>query len=346
MNNLKDYTIRLCRKDEIVSLQHFIKQSWHGEHIFVQDKSVLDWQHLEGEKYNFVVAFHEPTQTFHGVLGIIAPSFYASGYIQKHDDIWLAIWKVNKAKAQSNSLGMDLLEFVKEQYSPRTISAIGINQQVALLYRLMGFRIAKMNHVFILNPEKDTFSIAHIQNRVSSESTEALANIAEIAADALPTIKPAIAQWGRFEHYERYLQGRFAEHPQYHYRFFSVTHDQSVEAVFVARKITVKGESCLRIVDWSAKPGFNLHLLEAMQALLVKENSEYIDMIHYGMQEDEMMWLGGQTCTEDNYVPHLFEPFVENRVEVQIAYLSDSDFLCFKGDSDLDRPNQLINHTV
>ncbi len=88
---------------------------------------------------------------FHGVLGIISPNFYTNKKIDKSQDVWLAIWKVDKNLAQSNSLGMDMLDYVEAEFCLRSISAIGINNTVALLYKLIGFKTKKMNQWFLPN---------------------------------------------------------------------------------------------------------------------------------------------------------------------------------------------------
>ena len=71
------------------------------------------------------------------MLGIISPDFYVDRKIGKGQHVWLAIWKVDKDIARY-SLGMDMLEFVETEFSPKSISAIGINNTVALLYKLVG----------------------------------------------------------------------------------------------------------------------------------------------------------------------------------------------------------------
>ena len=160
------YDIRLCEISEINIVLEFIDKYWKKDHIFLHRKDLLDWQHRESNHYNFVIAVHRKEKTIHGILGFISPTFFASGNVVKNDDIWLAIWKVEKELTSSNSVGIDLLNYIKENYTPSSISAIGINQNVANLYKIfLGFQLAKMNHYYLLNREKERYNIAKI-NRI------------------------------------------------------------------------------------------------------------------------------------------------------------------------------------
>ena len=142
------YEIRLCKAKEIGLLKSFLKNSWSKDHIFLRDQDLLDYQHKAHDVYNFVVAYHLETNCFHGILGVVSPDFYTCRKINKNQDIWLAIWKVDKSLAKSNYLGMEMLEYIEAEFTPKSISAIGINEEVALLYKLMGFKTRQMKQWF------------------------------------------------------------------------------------------------------------------------------------------------------------------------------------------------------
>ena len=69
------YEIRLCRDSEVDLLKTFLKNSWSPNHIFLKSDDILNFQHKANNGYNFVVAYHQETNSFHGVLGIISPNF-------------------------------------------------------------------------------------------------------------------------------------------------------------------------------------------------------------------------------------------------------------------------------
>ena len=161
------YEIRLCRHEELDLLKLFIEKSWSDTHIFLKNQSILDFQHKSLNSYNFVVAYHKEKKCFHGVLGIISSNFYVDRKISQIDDLFLAIWKVNKDSAELKSLGMDMLEYVVQQFKPKSISAIGINKNVSLLYKLMGYEVKSMKQWFI-------------PNKASSQNNLIVGNISKI----------------------------------------------------------------------------------------------------------------------------------------------------------------------
>ena len=118
-----------------------MNNSWAQNHILARDIDLLDFQHKSDQGYNFVVAYHVASNSFHGVLGIVSPDFYVDRRIEKNQDVWLAIWKLDKRLTKASSLGMDMLSFVERAFQPKSISAIGINKIVVFLYKAMGYEI-------------------------------------------------------------------------------------------------------------------------------------------------------------------------------------------------------------
>lgn len=310
---------------------------------------MLRWQHLQDDQCNFVVANHDQTDEFHAILGIISPSFFAEGKLQREDDIWLAIWKVNKALAAEKSIGTDLLKFVEATLSPRTISAIGINSQVAMLYKLMGFQVGHLSQHFVLNQNLADFQIACVEKEQDRESGVSIVpgsgptsiRFREVSPDALPNYSSVLKQQLPRKSVN-YVIGRYANHPKYLYKFYAVVQHGRTSAFFVVRKILVGTSSCLRIVDFFSADSVKQSLYSQFQELLVRENSEYIDFISAGIGDEAMRRLGFSECSDVSYVPHLFEPFSRDRAKIQFAFKtinSEGAFRVFKGDSDLDRPN-------
>ena len=343
------YSIRFCKKEEHDKLVGFIKTNWNVDHIFVKNPEILKWQHLQDNQYNFVVANHDLTDKFHAVLGIVSTSFFAEGKLKHGDDIWLAIWKVNKDLSEDKSIGTELLEFVKSTLSPRTISAIGINSEVAMLYKLMGFRVGHLSQSFILNAYMEEFNIARIEKKHLKESGENLVTqiaskliqFEEVPAKDLLNYSSVVRQQLPRKTIE-YVIGRYVNHPKYSYNYHAVVRCGIPIALFVVRKIFVGASSCLRIVDFFSPDSIQEHLFSQFQKLLVRENSEYIDFVSAGIGDDVIKRLGFVKCSVEGYVPHLFEPFSPDLTKIQFACNAKNidDFFCvFKGDSDLDRPN-------
>ena len=75
---LKNYTVRLCRKDEYDKLISFLHDYWSPNHVFCRNKEIFEFQHGKAENgtYDFVIAVNNETDDIHAVLGFIASSRY------------------------------------------------------------------------------------------------------------------------------------------------------------------------------------------------------------------------------------------------------------------------------
>ena len=334
------YSIRMCSLNELDLLLEFIKNSWNENHIFIKNKILLDWQHRQKNCYNFVVAYHHESNSFHGILGIVSPSFFSKGNINKADDIWLALWKVEKSKAEINSIGMDLLDYVNDNFSPSSVSAIGINNQVAMLYKLMGFTTGYLHQRFIVNPVKSFFSIGNFFDSNKSVITKKFpsSQLFEIHVNDLEKYKDIILQ-NRLKKDLNYLINRYINHPNYKYRVIGIKDCNSVLALLVFRKLFVEESSCLRIVDVFGLENIKFSIKALFQDFLVLENSEYVDILCSDSVNKHLDLLGFSLPTTDSKIPHLYEPFLRESVRVHYAYKATHKFDIFKGDGDLDRPN-------
>lgn len=337
------YTIRLCRRDELDKLSEFIRRFWKSNHIFLTEKKILDWQHLEGENYNFVVANYEPKDEFHGILGFISPEFFSNGKVSGSEQIWLAIWKVEKSLSVSNSIGIDLLNFIKEQYRPKIISAIGINREVWHVYRLLGFKVGKLCQGYILNPKMKNFKIVQLKNyrdsRIKLENyLDEASVIQKVDSEKLSELNLATTSFNRCFGHE-YIKQRYLNHPSYLYNVYEVRKKGLLLSIFIARIARVSSSKCLRIVDFWGLENADETFYAALIKLIEKEDCEYIDVISSKSDFAQLAKIGFNLNTEDTYVPHLFEPFLSDRSEVMFATSADYDVPMYKADSDLDRPN-------
>ena len=336
------YEIRLCRHDELDLLKSFIEESWSNTHVFLYDETVLDFQHKSLEGYNFVVAYHIKTRRFHGVLGLISPGFYIHREIMPGADLWLAIWKVDKIQSESNSLGMDLLDHAVCKYQPKSISAIGINEKVALLYKLMGFKVKKLRHWFVPNYFLATHRLVSgdVARRESGSGSLYFSRLIE--GELVPVLAEFLTGNSVKEDFS-YLNARYLQHPIYKYEFIGVYNSASqMVALGVGREVYAKNSKGFRLVELFAGYDNSVDFHGAFDSYLQSNSLEYIDFLEYGFDEKVLHSFGFELCTETMYVPHLFEPFLSERKEVLIAYKSEESFSCTKGDSDLDRPNMKL----
>ena len=349
------YEVRMCKHEEVHLLVDFIKQSWDENHILVTDKQVLDFQHKSKSYYNFVVAFHKKSKVFHAVLGVISPGFYIKNELSIGDHIWLAIWKVEKEKAELNSLGADLLSFVDRTFKPKSISAIGINASVSLIYRLFGFEINTMNQWFVINQKIKKPKL--IQAPTDNEIFRSKTNIGPIDCEWRCTVEKTLLKdfsaalsklriFGNFTENskikldERYFQQRYSNHPTYLYEILEIKNSENeVIGIAIGREAYALGVKVFRLTELYLSELMPQNANLAFQRFLEKYGYEYVDFIEYGYKESQLLKLGFFKNSDDYFVPHLFEPFLSERVLIRIASKSSSKVTFSKGDSDLDRPN-------
>lgn len=334
------YEIRLCKAEEINLLTNFLKNSWSEKHIFLKNKDVLNFQHKTLDGYNFVVAYHSETNCFHGILGVISQDFFVDRKIGKRQHVWLAIWKVDKELAKSNSLGIDMLTYLETKFSPVSISAIGINNTVSLLYKLMGFQIKTMNQWFI-------------PNRNIGEPKLIVGDLPETQYQSLHTsnlvVECGIEHKSEIQHFLlnskarrsfSYIVQRYLKHPFHTYSVYAFKKKKSaIFAIAIGRKVSANGVSAFRLTELFFDLDHSSDLGLSLNQLIVHKGYEYIDFLEFGYDPESLAKVGFIRCSEQLFVPHLFEPFVADRSEVKIAFKSTEPFICTKGDSDLDRPN-------
>ena len=334
------YEIRLCKSEEIDLLTVFLKNSWSANHIFTKNNDLLNFQHRALDSYTFVVAYHSETNCFHGVLGIISPDFYVDRKIGKEQHLWLTMWKVDKNIAESNSLGMDMLSYVESELSPKSISAIGINNQVALLYKLIGFKTKTMNQWVlpnrnIVDPKLLIGDLPECLNQSSISSDL----VVDCGIEQESYIREFLTH-GRARRSSSYIVQRYLKHPTYKYSVYAFKKiESSIYAVAVGRKVTANGANAFRLTELFFDSNYSSSIGASLRLLMDHNGYEYIDFLEYGYELQSLIEIGFIRCSEQLFVPHLFEPFIAERSEVKIAFKSCEPFICTKGDSDLDRPS-------
>jgi hypothetical protein len=337
------YVIRMCRTNEVAKLTDFLASYWRTDHILTRDAELLHWQHRETGRLNFVVANHTKTDKFHAILGLISPTHYSTGQLSVGDDIWLVIWKAEGSLVEEKSLGIRLLDYVRKEFNPVSISAIGINSDVAKLYRILGFHVDVLGHYFIRNPDRTDFKIGHFPQSDGSRSAalqhSMQADFREVNDADFGLFEDTIDAMSPVKNF-RYLRRRYVDHPRYKYKFYSVVEDETVIAMAVGRLAKVGNAACLRVVDFLGMQNMAHTIKQAVEKYLRESDLEYMDFIHYGAPRQDVLRMGFEENSESSFVPHLFEPFDPNQQSVRFAYTSPRPFYVFKGDSDLDRPNR------
>lgn len=341
------YDIRLLRLDEKDILVEFLKNCWKKDHIFVQDPNILDFQHKALDHYSFVGAIEIATGELHGVLGFISPSFYSQRKFSNQDDIWLAVWKVDKSKAKNASIGLEMHDYISQKLKPKSISGIGINVKVLGIYKLLGYKVGTLNHVYMLNDNLNKFKIAQINNNFYSKiATDTDINYSSVLRKINWTdeeIDQAIFNVSSPDKDFEYVKNRFANHPYYSYELLALEElfdsKKNVKSYLVSRTVAVNDSQVCRIIDVFGIENISLSDRAAFRKFLTNTQFEYIDLVADTVSSECFINAGFKECTKEAYVPHLFEPYEQSKYLVNYAVLGNSQLSIFKGDSDLDRPS-------
>lgn len=322
---------RNLKSSELQLFKDFIHNHWRQNHIMSVHNELIDWQHLEGNKYTILGCFKEGQ-----LLGIVGYIDYA-----KFDstiaagDVYCAIWQVSPEAP--GGIGVALLDKLIKMSNSVTI--LGISEVAKQIYSLYGFTLDKMNHYYLLNPHVEQYKIAKVTSSVEKENNhrfhyqleECKGTTFNVAEDAACTKT------------QTYLLNRYVNHPLYTYRLFNLLDDEkTLRLTIVIREQEAQQSKCLRLVDmvgdFSNAEGMEGSLINLMQEL----NAEYIDCYNYGYDSVIFEKNGFSEVKAPVIIPNYFEPFEQKNISIDIAYKSKGDKpILFKGDGDQDRPNQL-----
>lgn len=98
------YDIRLARYDEIDKVMEFIDKYWKKNHIMARDRKLFEYEFLDGDEVNVMIAIDKSTNTIEAMSGFLKASSNTHT-----PDIWGSIWKVNNQKSNMTFLGVELV---------------------------------------------------------------------------------------------------------------------------------------------------------------------------------------------------------------------------------------------
>lgn len=347
------YEIRIAHESDGEALVQFIDQQWKKNHIFVACKALLDWQHFDRMRktYNFVIGIEMHTKAIHGVLGFIPLSQFDQE-IPIERLCWMAIWKTHDA-ARGRKLGRRLLSYLEDTIKPDILSTVAASAMTLPMYQARGYMTGRLDHYFILNPEKSAFRLVTTKDYNQPNAT------VDIQEDSDKKIVQAsesdirnstadcfLAQRDLPHKSSNYLINRYFRHPIYRYQVHIIRERANATGIIVSRVCRHGGSLAIRIVDFIG-PSDALRGLRYQWAYLLKSiNAEYIDFYNAGINKNDLLASGfTRRGVEDGIViPNYFEPFLKENVEIDymIKAPAGQTYRIVKGDSDQDRPNLMI----
>lgn len=332
------YDIRLAKESDISSIMNFIGTYWKSGHILSRDREYFEYEFLDDENVNFIIAVDRNTSKIEAILG-----FLKSSSDPEKKDIWGSFWKVNTEHDNEKMLGIELQKRVKELTGCRYHNGIGLNPHTAVpLVRLfLGNTVQKMRHYYMLNEEIEEYKIAVVQERKKSGRELKTGNISLI--ERFEDIPQKIFDAGREElpyKDEWYVEKKFFNNPRRNYLVYGIESDATTEAFFVARECEAQGRKVLRILDYYGNRSTIASVGNNLKALMNEHQYEYIDFYNWGYEEQYLMEAGFVEREKDATViiPNYFEPFEQRNVDIWIHYEKEGARF-FKADGDQDRAN-------
>ncbi|PCJ39605.1 MAG: hypothetical protein COA71_13220 [SAR86 cluster bacterium] len=324
--------LEVCTQSNVDKLISFIDKYWKKNHIFVNDRALFDWQHKNKEEYNFILAIENGDIL--AILGFIPTSQYSKP-LQKHNEIWLAIWKV-RDDVKKPGLGLLMLKFLQKHLNDPTICSLGLSQEVIPLYRALKYEVGILEHRAFFNQKKVSFDFISPPEsfRVSCNRGEIkiISDASKLdlsACDFLFVSQP--------KKNIEYITNRYLRHPSYAYEMLFFQNNENVVSIVIYRIIVIDDVRIARIVDVIGSNILEKDFNYSISIFLEEQNIDYIDIVSNLICSNESGFISN---TKDFILPNYFEPLEIKNVKVDYAYKSKSGALAiFRGDSDQDRPN-------
>lgn len=338
--NLKQYTIRLCKKNEYEKLIEFFKRYWDESHVFCRNKKIFEFQHGDARdgEYDFIIAVHNLTNEIHGVLGFISSSTYDKGNIKNPIFVSGALWKVRDdiVNQEIGRLGLGMLFFLLKKYPKAAYTTLGLSRDSQQIYDALHFDFGLMEHYYIANRDINSFFIADepVVNHNAKEDTDyKLQFISEIPQELKSCFFPPkdVA----------YIENRYSKHPFYRYEMLGVYKNNQIKSVWITREIDVNNHKCMRIVDIVGDISELKGLEGNIYKFLKERKAEYIDCYCHGINKEFFFQIGFKEVEGKTIIPNYFEPYEKKNVDIYYAAYSEKPIVIFKGDGDQDRPNLL-----
>lgn len=336
----KIYDIRLARKDEYPALRSFLADNWGENHILVKSKEIFDFQYLEGDEYNIVVAVNKENGVFDAFWGIITTSKY-DPVLLENGDSWGALVKI-RPDVHNDEIGgiaMKMLRWIIKEPRFCHFNHNGLGPKGRVFLMPYCASSGPMRQYYIANKKVTDFKVAHLPQFGEYELTENVVRRVEL--EDLSELPPSSY---KPEKSLTFIMNRYVKHPVYHYFAWEVEVEGVVKSVWILRKITLPGlGSVLRVVDAIGDLDGIGCIGNQIQSLLEAEGVEYVDFLNFGISPDTFKQMGFEELDVEGstIIPNYFEPFEKKNVAIISGLDSDHGYVIFKGDGDQDRPNAI-----
>lgn len=345
----QDYDIRFCKIDEVDELIDFIDKYWKKNHIFVLNRKLFDWQHLDrkNKRYNFIIAKHKELMEIHSILGFI-PSNHFDVTI-KNIQVWPCIWMARE-DIHIKGLGVALYYYLKTNINIETISILGISEIALQIYQHWNFEVGKVEQYYMLNSNcKEYFLIKNypeVLKKGKNEINESDKKLFPCSKSEFEEISDSLLKKSSRYKSKTYFIKRFFEHPVYKYIAYKIVLKSKIEGIIFFRICEALKKRALRIVDYVGNINSIDGCIKEFEKIMQEYDVEYIDFMVSGVQENYLSAAGFINRRDSSIIiPNYFEPFCLENIELDYAFKTiseDIEPIFYKADADQDRPNMLM----
>lgn len=337
----------MCRNNEIDEVLDFIGTYWKENHVLTRDITLMNWQHYDStnDQWNFVVARCQENKEIHAILGFLSTKHFDP--TNESNCISPCIWR-KRDDIEEKGLGMACYYYLAQCIDFSAILSPGASEMAMYIYRKLGANTGLMDHFYFSNPYmKESISRGRII-QATPYSHDNRYTIKELSVEDFErhTLKRYDLFTNEYKGKEYYVN-RYYKHPRYKYIVWGMFCDGYIVSVMIVRACFADNSKALRIVDYFGEWDILSKMSECIVEKLVLYRCEYIDFLEHGFPTDILKKTGflNRRDSTRTIIPHHFEPYEKENIDVNYAFLTDQDridIVVYKGDGDLDRPNQCL----
>ncbi|PLT35491.1 hypothetical protein [Bacillus sp. V5-8f] len=366
--------IRFFKVSETNELQQGINDIWGKNHILVREEKLLKYMFFENPSknkfiddnhYSFLGAWKNGRLI--AILGIMPFNLNIQG--RKEVGCSLANWAVLQENRNSGA-GLALMQEV-QKFQPSVILALGINENVALLYKMMGWKVLyeTPRWIGILNKEKTIDKMLggdHGLLRYWKEVKAVQTNSNYIVNEVNDLEKE---KWDKFywEYFAKqsagftrdysFIKWRYLLHPYFKYKvLLCIDADGNYKGLAIIRiENVLNGESIGRIVEFISSDQDSAISL-ANSLINIDKDMLFFDFFCFSSISTWGLEAVGfkrtlKSLTDNLVVPLRFQPldlevtnlmasmYVTPKLLKEYNIIKDNLWYVTKGDADQDRPN-------
>jgi len=344
VEDYKKVIFEFCADSDIDLVNQAIEQWIKENHILAINRTMQNFQHKLTHGYSYILAKKEGLLV--GMLGYI-PTYLYDSELEKDLQYCTVMWFVD-LNANIPGLGMLLFRSLLNKNRGSFSCAISMSEQSFPMHEALGYKIGWMHQVYIVNHTLKKFKLlqnAPVIKKLVSKKNYLIRHLhlddfdeVTIGFKGPQNVVPTKSA--------TYFKNRFLMHPIYHYLVYGIFQKGSLKAIIAMRLVSSDGANAIRLVDFSGDLNALYNIAPELQELLLHEKAEYLDLYHWGLDQNALEQGGFLLRSKDGQtiVPNYFEPFKASNVDLNYAYrfmkkTDNRNVLLFKADSDQDRPS-------